>query len=66
MYRIKNDVDFEAVLILMNVIYYPYATTEARARYDSMTENEKTFFKKHLTGAFESDIIMEKGEGSNE
>lgn len=57
MYQIKNDVDFEAVLILMGLIYYPYANPEARARYDNMTEDEKIFYKKHLTNAFESDII---------
>lgn len=57
MYQIKNDVDFEAVLILIGLIYYPYATPEARARYDNMTEDEKIFYKKHLTNTFESDII---------
>lgn len=46
MYQIKNDVDFEAVLILMGVVYYPYATPQARERYDAMTEDEKIFFKK--------------------
>ena len=45
MYQIKNDVDFEAVLILVGLIYYPYATPEGRARYDAMTEDEKEFFK---------------------
>ena len=62
MYQIKNDVDFEAFLILMDIVYYPYATPEARARYDNMTEDEKNFYKNHLTNAFQSDIIMEKGE----
>lgn len=57
MYQIKNDIDFEAVLILMGIIYYPYATLEARARYDTMTEDEKIFYKKHLTNTFKSDII---------
>lgn len=50
MYQIKNDVDFEAVLILMGLIYYPYATPEGRARYDAMTEDEKSFYKECFKG----------------
>ena len=53
MHQIKNDIDFEAVLILMRIVYYPYANPEARIRYDNMTEDEKNFYKKHLTNAFE-------------
>lgn len=46
MYPIKNDVDFETVLILMGFINYSSATPEARERYDTMAEDEKNFFKK--------------------
>ena len=66
MYYIKNDIDFEAVLILTGMIYYPYATPEARTRYDSMTEDEKVFYQKHLTITFESDIMREEGEENHE
>ena len=46
MYPIKNDVDFETLLILMGGIDYSCATPEARERYDTMTEDEKNLFKK--------------------
>lgn len=65
-YQIKNDIDFEAVLIAVGLIYYPYATPDARERYDAMSEDEKDFYKKHLTTKHQSDIIEQKGEGNNE
>lgn len=45
-YKIKNEIDFEAALIAVGYIYYPYATPEARKRYDEMSEDEKNFYKK--------------------
>lgn len=56
-YQIKNDIDFEAALIAVGFIYYPYACPEARKRYDKMSEDEKNFYKKHLTINSQSDIM---------
>ena len=65
-YRIKNDIVFEAALIAVGFIYYPYADPDARKRYDEMSEDEKNFFKKHLTINSQSDIMEQKGEESND
>ena len=65
-YRIKNDIDFEAALIAVGFIYYPYACPAARKRYDEMSEDEKIFYKKHLTGNLLTDIMEQKGEKSND
>lgn len=56
-YQIKNDIDFEAALITIGLIYYPYADPAARQRYDEMSDDEKNFYKKHLTSRFESAIM---------
>lgn len=55
-YQIKNDIDFEAMLITIGLIYYPYADPDARKRYDEMSEDEKNFYKKHLKGWDENDL----------
>lgn len=47
-YQIKSDIDFEAALIAVGLIYYPYADPDARKRYDEMSEDEKIFYKKVL------------------
>lgn len=65
-YQIKNDIDFEAALIAVGFIYYPYACPAARKRFDEMSEDEKIFYKKHFTGKLLSDIMEQKGEESNE
>ena len=65
-YSIKNDIDFEAALIAVGFIYYPYADPDARKRYDEMSEDEKNFYKKHLTGNLLTDIMGQKGEESND
>ena len=56
-YQIKNDIDYEAVLIAVGLIYYPYASPDARERYDKMSEDEKSFYKKYLTTKSQSDIM---------
>ena len=56
-YQIKNDIDFEAALIAVGLIYYPYASPDARERYDKMSEDEKSFYKTYLTAKSQSDIM---------
>lgn len=61
-YQIKNEIDFEAALIAVGYIYYPYADPDVRKRYDEMSEDEKIFIKEQLTMITISDIIKPQQE----
>lgn len=47
MYTITNDIQYEAVLIAIGVILYPYASPEARKMYDNMPKEERDFYREY-------------------
>jgi len=47
-FLIKNSTDFEACLIVIGMIYKPYASLEAQERYNQFTEEQKQFIKEWL------------------